>query len=140
MALPVEIVSPRDKTPAKVTTWGELVTGDLAPSTSSFKNLDVANTGYNFIAPVDGKDIFITGFHMYANKNVANTDAVVILYANGVSGTDLTTTEILFETEMPKFSSLTITGIKLKVTEQGMWVNAKTDDDDIFVTLFYYYA
>ena len=140
MALPVEIVSPRDKIPAQVTNWGELVTGDLSPSTASFAKMEVANTGYNYIVPKAGCDIFITGFHLYANKSVGANDATVIIYANGTSGTDLTTAEILFESEIPKYAQVTITGIKLKVTERGMWVNGKTDDDDVFATIFYYYA
>ena len=41
--------------------------------------------------------------------------------------------------EIPKKTSLTLTGLNIIVTE-GRWVNVKTDDDDVFATVAGYFV
>ena len=103
-----------------------------------FKKLDVAGTAYNFVVPVAGKFPVLTFIFLYANKNVGAGDASVQIYeADGPAST--TVDKTIFELEMPKNTSVTLNPITIEVAE-GVWLNSKTDDDDIFVTLGYYYA
>ena len=129
-----------NKRSAKISQWGEVAVSDLNPSTASFKQLAVDDQAYNFILPKVGCDIFITGIDLYADRNVGANDAQVIIYANGTGPDGTDTDEILYQTEILKQSGRPLTGLKLKVTERGMWVNGKTNDNNVYANIFYYYA
>ncbi len=124
---------------ARVTKYGQLIVAPLDFSVSQATKLEVANTAYNFVTPKQNKIIVITDILLYANKNVGAGDATVDVYTSDVGPDSTTIKESIIQTEMLKQTSRDLTGLNLKVNA-GRWVNAKTDDDDIFVTLGYYYA
>lgn len=123
---------------AHVTPAGQLVVAPSNYSTSIFTKLDVADTAYNFIVPVSGKQIVITDIIATANKNVGVGDAALVIYEATAPDT-LVVAETIFNTEMIKNSDKDLNGLNL-ITNSGVWINAKTDDDDIFLTLMYYYV
>ena len=124
---------------AKVTEYGQLVTSPAAYSSSSSAKLELDNTAYSLASPLAGNLIVITDILLYANKNVsATTEATVTLYSSTVGPNETTVSNTILLTEMTKQTSRDITGSHL-VTEAGSWVNAKTSDDDIFITILYYY-
>lgn len=134
--IPTAIIDPYSGAKARVSEFGQLVVAPLAYSKPSFKKLDVINTAFSFIAPVDGHQIVITDIIMTANKNVGVSDATVDIYeADSVTSTAIK--QSIIALEMIKQSNLALTGLNLLVPD-GLWVNAKTDDNDIFVTLMYY--
>ena len=138
--IPVVITSREGDNKALVNEHGELVIGDIASSTAANQEMSVVDTAYNFIAPSAGKEIVLTGFTVWGNKNVSATvDATVVIYSNSVGPADRTQTEVLFKTEITKQDSLVVTGINLSPTSKGVWVNAETDDATVFLNIFYYY-
>ena len=60
------------------------------------------------------------------------------IYESSVGPASTTQTTVVLSTEMVKQSSRDLIGLNLEVAE-GRWVNAVTDDDDVFVTVMGYY-
>ena len=136
MAVPVCIVDPKTGNKATVSEFGQLTVSPVDYSVPVQETLNVTNTAFTMIEPVDGKLIIITDIILTANKSVGVNDATVTLYTTSVKGELIPVGNIL-ELEMQQKSSLPITGINAKI-ESGLYVNAKTDDNDIFITLMYY--
>lgn len=136
MSTPVVIQDAKTGNRATVTRFGQLITAPVDYSTPVAQKLEVINTAYNFIEPSMDQNIVITDIILTANKNVGATDATVIVYeADEVD--ELTSFKDIINLEMIKQSNLVLTGLNMIVTA-GKYVNAKTDDDDVFVTIMYY--
>jgi len=138
MTINVQIVGPNGE-PALVNNSGELATGRVEGDLSSFNELAAADTAYNFYKPLAGLGFIITGFEMKANQSVSNVaEATVIIYE--ASEEDTTTVDkILYQTAMLRDDRVPIAPVKIGVNP-GKFINAKTDDDDIFVNILGYYA
>ena len=134
--IPSVIADPYSGVKARVSEFGQLAVAPLAYSKPSFKKLTVVNTAYSFIAPEEGHQIVITDIILTANKAVGTNDATIDIYEAESPTTTVITTAII-ELEMIKQSNLVLTGLNLLIP-QGLWVNAKTDDNDVFLTLMYY--
>ncbi len=121
-----------------VTPSGELVVAPLAYDETEFNELAVANTAYNFYGPRAGKQFVLTGVLAYADKQVAsNTNATVVVYE--ATNEDTTTVDkVLLQFEIGQNQSLPLPGLHILVNS-GLWVNAKTDDDDVHMTLMGYF-
>lgn len=122
---------------AMVTQYGQLVTGALSYSTPIAHTMVLNNTAYNFASPISGKRIVITDILIYANKGVGAGDAAVEIY-EADDDIETTISKSIISTEMLKQSTRDLTGLNLIVSE-GKWVNAKTDDNTIFMTIMFYY-
>jgi hypothetical protein len=123
---------------AKVTSRNQLVVAPLGFSTFYSGTAGVDNTAVNLIIPKTRKNFIITDIVLYANKFVGASDAAVELYE--AAGPDvLATTNTIILQEMQKNTNLVLTGLNIIVTE-GLWVNLKTDDDDIFANIAGYYV
>ena len=124
---------------ACVTTNGQVVTAPYAYDDVSFMELAEANTAYNFFEPKDGKQFVITGMYAKADKQVSSTtEATVVLY-EGDSSSTTTVDKTLFSAAVLQYDQISITPMNLLVTA-GKFVNGKTTDDDVHVTLFGYYV
>ena len=134
--IPSVIADPYSGVKARVSEFGQLAVAPLAYSKPSFKKLTVVNTAYSFIAPEEGHQIVITDIILTANKAVGTNDATIDIYEAESPTTTVITTSII-ELEMIKQSNLVLTGLNLLIP-QGLWVNAKTDDNDVFVTIMFY--
>jgi len=122
---------------ALVTKYGQLVVSPIDYSIPIAKTLALTDTAYNFITPISGKRIVITEMLLYANREVGVNDATVEIYeADSVDST--TVSKAIITTEMLKQSSRDLISLNMIVSE-GKWVNAKTDDATIFITIMYYY-
>lgn len=136
MSAALAIKDGASKNLAKVTRFGQLITAPLDYSTPVAKALTSIDTAYNFIEPMQGKSIVITDIVITANRQIGANDATVILYEAGEIN-ELTATKEILNLEMIKQSQLVLTGINLLVPE-GLFVNAQTNDDVVFITLMYY--
>lgn len=136
MAAPCYIVDPKSGNAATVSEFGQLTVSPVDYSVTAQEKLILVDTAYTMIPPVDGKLIIITDIILTANKNVGVNDATVTLYTTESAG-ELIPTGDLLQLEMIQKSTLSINGINNKV-EAGLYVNAKTDDNDVFVTIMYY--
>jgi hypothetical protein len=123
---------------ATVTSRGQLVVSPLDFSTAYNATAGTANVAASFFGPISSKRFIITGISLYANQNVSNTvDAVVDIYESD-SATSTTISQSVFQTNMTRKDRLSLTGLNLIVTE-GVWLNLKTSDDDVYGTVFGYY-
>lgn len=139
MSVDVRIVDNNSGNVATVTPFGQLVTTPVAYSTTAFQDMDVINTAYNLVTPVSGKAIVITGVVANANRNVGNDGANVEIYTAD-SPTSLTPITTIFFDEIAKNTTLALLPLNIIIETGGVWLNAKTDDDDVNLTLLYYYV
>ncbi len=140
MSTPTNIIDGgNSKSAAKVTPQGQLVTGSLSFDDVVFKELAEANTAYNFYPPKPGCFFVITGIIAKADKQVSTvTDADVIIY-EAVSDSTTTVYKTLFQTAMVQDDYISILPLNIKVSG-GKYINAKTTDDDIHMTITGYYV
>ena len=136
MSSPTVIKDAATGNQATVTRFGQLVVAAVDYSTPVTKTLDVINTAYNFVEPSMNHSVVITDIILTANKNVGAGDATVTIYEAESIDTTTSIKDIL-NLEMIKQSNLPLTGLNMIVSE-GSFVNAKTNDDDVFVTIMYY--
>jgi hypothetical protein len=136
--MPVEFTISQNGTPAKVTESGELIVAPLKYSDSKFIQLEANNTAYNFYEPKPSSQFVITGFNIKADRQVSNTvDASVVIY-EASSATETTVEHELFQEAMIRGERTGYTNTNILVSP-GKWVNAKTTDDNILMTVFGYY-
>lgn len=122
---------------AAVTQLGQLVVAPLAYDKTEFRELAVKDTAYNFYGPLPGKQFIITGIRAKADRQVSpTTDADVVIYEASAPDT-ATVDRILYQEAMVQGESFTLPANILVNT--GVWINAKTTDDDIHMTIFGYY-
>lgn len=133
--IPVQLFA--GSTPVSSSKIGQLITSPFSYDLVEAILLDVDDQVYNFYKPRVGKSFVITGIILNATKAVT-ADCIVDVYA-GTSIDDSDITDNVFQVEMLKNSSLPLLGLNILVAE-GKWVNAKTDDDDVFCTIMGYYV
>lgn len=103
-----------------------------------FNELDVINTAYNFYPPDGSKQFIMTGFLIYGDKQVsAVTNATVVIY-EATSSDTVTESRVLIQVEVGQNQSIPFPNIKI-LANSGKYINAKTSDDDIHMTIFGYY-
>lgn len=123
---------------ATVSKNGQLITSPFAYDNTQFQELATAATAYNFYTPNMGKQFVITGIIAKADKQVSGTvDADVVVYEAGASDT-VTADKVLFQMAMVEGDLITLLPLNILVNE-GKFVNAKTSDDDIHMTITGYY-
>lgn len=138
MSTPVQIVDGNGtKKKATVTNAGQLVVGPVAYNDISNRTMGTDNTAVNFFGPRAGEQFVINSIILYANRNVGVNDATVVIY-EATSATETTVAKTLFTTEMVKQVGRNFDNLNLLVN-QGVYINGKTDDDDVFGTILGYY-
>ena len=124
--------------PAKVTESGELVVAPLSFDETKFNELAEDDTAYNFYEPKPNKQFVITSMLAYGDKQVGSqTNATVEVY-EAASSDSTTVLKCLIKFEIGQNQAIPFTPLRVLVKE-GVWVNAKTDDDDIHMTVMGYY-
>ena len=123
---------------ARVSEFGELITGAVEYDSSSSAELTLVNTAFNLVKARGDAYTVITGLLLTANKDVGVGDARIKVYSSNVSESSREQTELLFTTEMPQKTVLTLLPLRILV-EPGLWINAETDDASIFVTMLHYH-
>lgn len=124
---------------AKVTSRGQLVTAPLEFSSAYNAAATANNTAYTLVEPLNGKRFVIDSIMLYANQGVSNTaDATVDIY-EATSNTSTTISTSLVQTNMVRGNRIVLSGVNLIVSE-GVWVNVKTTDNDVYATIFGYYV
>lgn len=121
-----------------VTPSGELVVAPLSYDETKFVELAEPDTAYNYFGPLPNRQFVITTIAAYADKQVSgNTNATVVIY-EAISPDTLTVAKVLHQFELGQNQSLPLPGIRILVSP-GVWVNGKTDDDDVHLTIMGYY-
>lgn len=123
---------------ARVTALGQVVIGAIAYDETEFNELGTINTAFNFYLPKSGQQFVITAILVYGDKQVSSsTNATVIIYEATTDET-ITVSKVLLQFEIGQNQLLPFTPLNLLVAE-GVFINAKTDDDDIHMTIMGYY-
>ena len=136
--VPTVIKDPLSGNAATVTDFGQLVVAPVAYSSVVQAELAVIDTAYNLLEPSQGQQIVITDIILTANREVGVNDATVELYlATGPEELVFTPADAVLSLELEKNGKLALNGLNL-ITRAGAWINAKTNDATIFVTLMYY--
>jgi len=132
--IPVRITG--TNTDVHVTKAGQLVTAPFAYDEVVAITLDVDDQAYNFYKPVVDKQFVLTGILLTADSNVTGS-ALIDIY-EGTTVSDTVISKAILHVEILKNGSRDITGLNI-IVSSGLYVNAKTDDDDVFVTIMGYY-
>ena len=137
-AMPVRLMG-NGSQQVQVNNAGELIVSDGPYDLAVFNELAVINTAYNFFGPYGRKQFVITGFLIYGDKQVnASTNATVTIYESDQS--DSTTEDrVLVQVEVGQNQSIPFPNIRI-LCDVGVYLNAKTDDDDIHMTIFGHYV
>lgn len=104
-----------------------------------FNEMDVANQAYNFYQPNGRNQFVLTGFLIYGDKQVSGaTNATVVIYEADAEDT-ATVSRVLVQVEVGQNQSIPFPAIKI-LCNRGVYINAKTDDDDVHMTIFGHYV
>jgi hypothetical protein len=115
------------------------VISPLAYDETVFNELAAVDTAYNFYKPRVGKQFVITGVGFRADKQVSSTvDATVVIYG-ATTGATTTVSKVLIQFAVVQGDIIIATPLNILVAE-GRYVNAKTDDDDIHMTIMGHYV
>lgn len=133
-AFPVRLMGEGDQR-VRVNQAGELLISDGPYDLAVFNELDTINTAYNFYKPKGREQFVITGFLLYGDKQVSGaTNATVVIYESSQS--DSTTEDrVLVQCEVGQNQSIPFPNIRI-LCNKGVYINAKTDDDDVHMTIF----
>ena len=117
---------------------GELLISDGPYDLAVFNELDLINTAYNFYGPRGREQFVITGFLLYGDKQVSGaTNATVVIYESDQPDST-TESRVLVQVEAGQNQSIPFPNIRI-LCNRGVYINAKTDDDDIHMTIFGHY-
>jgi len=123
---------------ARVTHAGELITVRGNYDSTFNAAMTSINTAYNLVTPKSGFQFIVTGIVLNADKNVSATDGAIAVLYEATSATTTTASKVLLTLNIGKNSTVPLTGILIQTT-RGVYVNAKTDDATINITLLGYY-
>lgn len=137
MSLPTNIIDSKTGHTAKVSRFGQLIVAPIDYSTPIEHALDIIDIAFNFIEPVDGHSIVITDIVASADKDVSPTEPadVVIYQADAIDS--ITPDPVIIRPQLVRSSNLPLTGLNFLIPE-GKWVNAKTSDNTILLTIAFY--
>lgn len=137
MATPVIIKDNNSGITVKVTEFGQLVVAPLQYSIPISDSLDAINVAFNFIRPQQDHSIVITDIIVSADNSVSNTaPAEIEIYEATEPDTTVIDTGIV-SPRLTRADNLALTGLNLIIPE-GKFVNAKTNDDNVLVTIMFY--
>lgn len=137
MPFPINLVG-HDGSRANVSSSGEVIIAPVAANESIHHSMSIINTAYSFAFPVVGKRMRLQNILIYGNKAIGTNDASIVIYtANSATSTDII--ETILELELPKYASRDLIGLNREIGE-GLFLNAKTNDITVFLTMMGYYV
>lgn len=139
MAIPTYIHDSESGVNSTITKYGQIVVAPISYSSSTFKKLALAATGYNFVTPKAGKQIVITDIVVITDKDVSATVGAEIELYTATSDSSTTVVDTILKLELIKQKSVVLNGLNL-ITDGGVFLNGKTSDAGVFVTMMYYYV
>lgn len=139
MSLDVNIAGRGSTNTAAVSSNGQLIVSSYDYESTSATEMAIAATAYNYIEPKPGYQAVITGGILAASKNVSATTEADIEFYEAVSIGDNTVAKSLIQLTLLKQQQIGL-GQRNILVNHGVWVNGKTSDAEIKVTLFYYYV
>ena len=141
MSQPVVITSTGNKTEAIVTSRGELVTGKASYSTPYYMKVAVANTTYQIVPGIAGKQFVITDMLLATDKTFATSTAGEPIHIYGAHPADLSTAiDTIVLMELLKNDRLVSNGLNLITDVACAIVAIATTSAAVDVTIAGYYV
>jgi hypothetical protein len=137
MVAPVNIKDAKTGNAATVTRFGQLVTAPLDYSTPVAREILTINEAVNFLVPEAGQNIVITDIIVSADKDVSNTTPANVTIYQATAPDELTEEQVVVEPQLLRGSNFILTGLNWFIPE-GFWLNAKTDDAGVLITIAAY--
>ena len=134
----VHISDPSHDRAVGVSENGELFVTPLHHNQSVHFKMDTINTAYTYASIQTGQEMHLQNILIYGNKNVGVNDAQVTIYTS-LEADSLVVKDIIMEFEVPKYGTRDLINLNLKIGS-GVYLNAKTDDNDIYLTMMGFYA
>lgn len=125
---------PQGQVDAKFNRSGGLVVGPGTFDDTVFNKMAVADQAYHFFPPKVGKQFCITGFFVFATKDVSDASDTNIIIYEADSTTSTTVDKTTYQFGMPKLSTASKGPVLLTIGE-GKFLNAKTDDNTVDLTI-----
>jgi hypothetical protein len=139
MSIKSVITDLRTANTAGVGADGRVFTGPPGFSSAFNATLGTDDAVVNVVEAKAGHKFVVTDVFAKANKNVSATvDATVEIY-EADSATSATVQTALLNIPLARSESVTLNGIFLG-TKGTVYINARTDDDDVFITILGYYT
>ena len=135
MAIPVRVLA--GLTALRATSIGELVVGTFSREKAKTLRLNVNNIAFNFASPVTGKTFIVKGILLVPTSGIVGTANINIYEASSEIST--TIDESIFDVELLKNQIIPLSPLDIEISE-GAWLNAKTDDNTVVVTILGYYV
>lgn len=123
---------------ASVSKGGALAVGPVEDDEREFNNLNVINTAFNFYSPRANQVFIITGIIAFADKDISDASSTVIAVYGALSAASITVEGQPFQFGMGKLTLFPGLPLRFKIGE-GLFVNAKTDDNNILMTILGHY-
>lgn len=137
MSIPVFLVDSAGRR-VDVDKTGALRISDGPYDLTKFVELAAAATAYNYYPPKVGCQFVMTGLLAFADRNVSDADDTIITIYEGTAPNTTTVSRGLLQFGMGKLTTLPYPSIRILVNP-GVWINAKTDDDNIFLNIIGHY-
>ena len=137
MSVNVHLVNDDNDRRAKVSPHGQLIVAPIDFSTPITKPLSVVDEPVNFIKPQAGHFIVITDIIASADRDVSSTSPASVDIYESDEVDSLTIVNEIVSPQLTRAANLPLTGLNLKVPG-GLWVNAKTSDAAILLTIMFY--
>jgi len=136
--LPVRLMGNNGQIVA-VNSSGELLVAPGPYDEPVFNELAVINTAYNYFKPFNSHRFVLTGFLAYGDKQIGTTtNATVIIYEASAEDS-ATVDKVIVQFEIGQNQSVPFPSVRI-LTSAGVYINAKTDDDDVHLTIFGHYV
>lgn len=117
---------------------GEALVRSFDYSDFDFKNINVANTAFNFFEAKTGEQFVITGMSISGNRDIGVNGAVLTIYT-AETATSTTPLQTPFEVEVAKSTTLPYILPNL-LPDENTFLNGKADDTNVRVGLFGYFV
>ena len=126
-------------TKLEISPLGEALIRPFDYSMPEFNDMDLVDTAYNFFKAKGNQQFIITDVIAVADRDVGVNGATVIIY-EATDDATIVVDKTILQLELAKSTTppFTLTGVLLK-TSPGKHISAKTDDDDVFMTIAGYY-
>lgn len=141
MTLPIEIRGHNGTggVSAEVTQRGQLITAPIQYSKPFTVSVDADNVAFNLVFPKTDKFFVVTDIILTGTKAIDNVvDATVVIYeADSETSTD--ELNILFQAAVARSATIPLTGLNVITEYNTKYINIKSTDTVIEVTLMGYY-
>jgi len=137
MPVPAVIQDSKSDNSARVTRFGQLVVSPLDYSRPFERELLVVDTAVNFLTPEQDKFIVITDIIVSTDKNVSNVDPADIEIYEADEADSLVANPSIVNPQMIRASNFIAIGLNW-IIPIGKWVNAKTNDVGVKITIASY--